>query len=156
MAVDRLRDHTIVILDTNALYMPFQFKLNLDSELSRLLGVYEIIIPTCVLSEARSLEPHEKFGKPALKLALSKVQPKWYLDFEAELDATRDPEHDSTDDRGISSVDRVILTIALAIKGIVVTNDKISLKEGKAQGVRGANDLAEGKEVFAIHQRRVA
>ena len=136
MAVDRLRDHTIVILDTNALYMPFQFKLNLDSELSRLLGVYEIIIPTCVLSEASSLERHEKFGKPALKLALSKIQPRWYKDLEAELDTKQDSELGSTGDRGISSVDRVILTIALAIKGIVVTNDKIFLKELKAHGVR--------------------
>ena len=49
MAVDRIRNYPIIILDTNALFIPFEFRINLDSELKRLFGVYEIIIPTCVL-----------------------------------------------------------------------------------------------------------
>ncbi|MBA3043927.1 twitching motility protein PilT, partial [archaeon] len=41
----------IVILDSNALLMVFQFRINIESELSRLLGKYEIVIPTTVKNE---------------------------------------------------------------------------------------------------------
>ena len=54
MAADRIRN-TKVILDTNAVLMPFQFNINLDSELKRLLGQYEIIIPNIVIEELNNL-----------------------------------------------------------------------------------------------------
>ena len=125
MAINRLRDNPIIILDTNALFLPFQFKLNLDSELSRLIGVYELVIPSCVLSEIHRLHNTEKFGTLALKLALSRPQPDWYLKLETEIltDQASDdvfPELNKTDSN--------IIKIAKAISGIVVTNDKILLR----------------------------
>ncbi len=149
MAVDRLRNNTIVILDTNAIFMPFQFKLNLDSELSRLLGEYEIIIPTCILTELRALRDTEKFGKPALDLALSKPQPKWYSDLEAHL-----LEHPTIAHvRGAEEkTDNILLHIAQELNAIVVTNDKIllkRLKENKLQTIsmRGKKYLKLNSEV---------
>lgn len=53
-----------VVLDTNALIMPFQFKINLDDELQRIIGNPEIYVPSSVIHEL------ERMGrKDALKLA---------------------------------------------------------------------------------------
>ena len=35
-----------VVLDANALMMPFEYKINLDLELLRLLGEYEAYVPS--------------------------------------------------------------------------------------------------------------
>ena len=80
MAIDRLRNNKIIILDTNALFVPFKFKLNLDSELKRLFGDYQIIIPSCVLNELKRLSTREKFGAIAYELAQSKSAPGWYIE----------------------------------------------------------------------------
>ena len=132
MAVDRLRDYPVIILDSNALFMPFQFKLNLDSELTRLLGEYQVIIPSCVISEIRRLESKEKFGSSALKLALSKPQPNWYQEFEAKL--SEEPNTIRTPS-GFSQTDREIIKIAKAISGIVVTSDRSLLEQLHANGI---------------------
>lgn len=47
---------TKVILDTNALLMPFQFSLNLDDEIQRLVVDPQIYVPSSVMDELRSLE----------------------------------------------------------------------------------------------------
>lgn len=47
---------TKVILDTNALLMPFQFSLNLDDEIQRLVADPQIYVPSSVMDELRSLE----------------------------------------------------------------------------------------------------
>jgi len=41
----------LVLLDTNALLMPFQFQVHLEAELHRVLGDVEIAVPSPVLSE---------------------------------------------------------------------------------------------------------
>ena len=133
MAINRLRNNTIIILDSNALFMPFQFNLNLDSEFSRLFGDYEIIIPQCIISELRGLARTEKFGSSALQLALNKSQPHWYSDFESELNSRLDdtpelPEKNKTD--------QLLIKIAKEINGIVVTNDKALLSQLYAEGIR--------------------
>ena len=56
-----------VVLDANALMMPFQFKLNLDKELKRLLGEVPVFVPSSVLDELSHLETRE--AKAALALA---------------------------------------------------------------------------------------
>ena len=58
MASDRLcrdRKERIVILDTNALMMLFEFSIDLESELNRLLGANSIFVPTTVLDELKFL-----------------------------------------------------------------------------------------------------
>lgn len=76
MASDRIRgdrNKKIVILDSSAIMMLFEFSINLENELSRLLGGFHIIIPKPIVEELRLLAEHGKgkkrlIAKPALKL----------------------------------------------------------------------------------------
>ena len=75
MASDWLRQDrdTIILLDSNAVMMLFEFNLDLEGELTRLFGKFKIIIPKSVINEIKFLSEHEngrkKFiAKPALKL----------------------------------------------------------------------------------------
>ena len=91
---------TKVILDTNALLMPFQFGINLSTELKRLLGAFEIVVPSSVLDELKGLKP-KNLAKAAEALSLRfKV---W-----------------STEEKG----DEAIVSLAKELKAVVVTNDK--------------------------------
>ena len=62
---------TAVVADANALMMPFQFSINIDIELSRLLGNYEIVVPSSVIVELKrvALEQKASQAKGALRLA---------------------------------------------------------------------------------------
>jgi rRNA-processing protein FCF1 len=98
----------VVILDANALLMPFQFNINLDSELQRLVGECEILVPSSVLGELRKLESTTKEAKAALALAQK------YIITQVE-----------------GSGDQSILTLANDREGIVVTNDRGLIDELK-------------------------
>lgn len=88
-----------VVLDANAILMPFQFKVNLDNELKRLFGEIPVFVPSSVLGElANSMDKNAKAG-----LALAR---KYHI-VETEL-------------RG----DDAVLDIAQRRDAAVVTNDK--------------------------------
>ena len=55
---------TEVVLDTNALIMPFQFNINLDEEIERLVPNPDIYVPSSVTGELKKLK-----RKDALSLA---------------------------------------------------------------------------------------
>ena len=61
-----------VVADANALIMPFKDSINIDSELARLLGTYEIVIPAPILGELEKLAGSNKWAKMALSLARTK------------------------------------------------------------------------------------
>ncbi|MCD6370244.1 MAG: twitching motility protein PilT [Thermoplasmata archaeon] len=90
-----------VLLDSNALLMPFQYNLNLDSELTRLLGDYEVYVPSCVLGELRKLSKRRWEAKAALQLA------EKYTIVEVK----------NLGDKGV-------IEAAKKLKAVVVTNDK--------------------------------
>lgn len=56
-----------VVLDANSLMMPFQFRLNLDREISRLLGDLPVLVPSSVIDELSGLD--DAGAKAALALA---------------------------------------------------------------------------------------
>ena len=56
-----------VVLDANALLMPFQFKINIDIEIERLLGGVEVLVPSSVIDELKKLK--DKDAKAALSLS---------------------------------------------------------------------------------------
>jgi len=56
-----------VVLDTNALLMPFQFGINIDIEIRHLLGEVEVLVPSCAIIELKGLKAKE--AKAALSLA---------------------------------------------------------------------------------------
>jgi len=111
MASDRIRQDRkgkIVILDSSAIFMLFEFSVGLESELTRLLGEYHIVIPKPIFDEIKLLSEKGKgkkklIAKPALKLI---------KDFEI-VDA---------DD--VKCGDDAVLQLAKKLSGFVMTNDR--------------------------------
>jgi rRNA-processing protein FCF1 len=100
-----------VILDTNALLAQFQFKIDLESELLRLMGSYEIFIPDTVLDELKNIK--DKDVKAARKMA-----EKYEVVY--------------SEKKG----DEAILDLAEKMKAVVVTNDQELRKRLKKQGLK--------------------
>ena len=111
MASDRLwgnRDNKIVILDSSALMMLFEFSIDLEKELTRILGNYHIVVPQGIINELEFLIKNgsgkrQRIAKPALKLAKN-------------YDVVKNNEDEMGDDS--------ILTLARKTGGMVLTNDK--------------------------------
>ena len=102
----------IVVLDANALMMPFQFNINLDLELERLLGPCEVLVPSSVIRELEGMQRREKHAKAALALA------EKYEEIE-------------TSGRG----DQGVIDAASSEGGVVVTNDKELIRALKDAGM---------------------
>jgi uncharacterized protein len=109
MASDRIRrdrDAKLVILDSNAIMMLFEFSIDLEGELTRLLGKYHIIIPTPIVRELEFLSKNG-IGNKKMK---AKASLKFIEKFE-----TIDVDEKNGDDS--------IIELAKKTKVIVVTND---------------------------------
>ena len=110
MAFDRPRGNTdikTVVIDSSAIMMLFEFSIDLENELTRLLGAYKIIVPRSVINELKFLANNAKgkkkqIAKPALKLA---------EDFELVNDTSK-------------NADDAVLAIAKKQKAVVFSNDK--------------------------------
>jgi rRNA-processing protein FCF1 len=102
----------VVILDANALLMPFQFKINLDTELLRLIGDCEVLVPSSVIGELKRARKTNKNANAALTLA------EKYTVHEVE-----------------GSGDDSLLELASDMKGIVITNDKGLIQRLKRSGI---------------------
>ena len=66
MASDRIwrdRSKKTVILDSNAIMMLFEFQINLEEELTRLIGKYRIIVPQPIYDELVFLSENGKGSK---------------------------------------------------------------------------------------------
>ncbi len=105
----------IVLLDANALLMPFQFRLNLEAELRRLLGDVDIAVPTPVLEELRLLATHDRDAKAGERLAA---------------------KYRAIDGHG--AADDALLGLGAELHAVVVTNDQPLLDRLKASGVARA------------------
>ncbi len=92
--------------------MPFQFRLNLESELRRILGEVDIAVPSPVLEELRLLATHDRNAHAAERLAA---------------------KFRTVEGRG--SADDALLDLALAHRAVVVTNDQPLLDRLKREGV---------------------
>lgn len=88
-----------VVLDTNALLMPFEMKMNLDLSVSRLLGDVDFVVPGPLIGELKHLD--NKYANAALQLA-------------------RKYEIIPTEATG----DNAVIELALRTGGYVLTNDK--------------------------------
>lgn len=110
MASNRLwgdRIHKTVILDSSAILMLFEFAIDLEKELTRLLGSYHIVVPTPIVRELEFLSENGKGKKKAKAKASLKLIKKY----------------DTIDVEGRNGDDSV-LELAKKINGIVVTNDR--------------------------------
>ena len=111
------KNRQTVILDTNGLLMLFQFHINLESELDRLLGLYNIVIPSVVINELSKLSSSVPEAKAALKLAQK------YNVLQVE------------ERNNMATIDDVILDQAHILNAMVVTNDKELRKKLKQKGL---------------------
>ncbi len=101
-----------IVLDANALMMPFQFRVNLDAELKRLVGDSEIFVPSSVVNELRHLSKGSRVAKAALELS------KKYELVEVETKG-----------------DEAVIEVAASLRATVVTNDARLLAILKEQGI---------------------
>lgn len=92
--------------------MPFQFRINLETELRRLMGEVDLAVPTPVLEELRLLATHDRDARAAERLAGR------YRAVEA---------HGSADD--------ALLELAASLHAVVVTNDQPLLDRLKREGL---------------------
>lgn len=121
MASDRLRGNsnvTPVFLDTNAVFTIFEFSLDVESELSGLLGSFTIYIPLAVVHEIEIILENGK-GK-------QKFLAKPSLQFIKRYSIWDHPKYDTADD--------ALLYEAEKNGAVVVTNDgelRNRLKERK-------------------------
>ncbi|MFO7990711.1 MAG: twitching motility protein PilT [Thermoplasmata archaeon] len=116
---------TEVVLDANALIMPFDSSINLDDELERVIGNPKIYVPSSVIDELNALE-----RKDALKLA--------------ERYKTIDVEE---------SKDTGVLEAAEKLDAVIVTNDRGLLERARKKGLavaflRGISHLELIGEIF--------
>ena len=110
MASDRLwgdRIHKIVILDSSAILMSFEFSIDLENELTRLLGRYHIVIPVPIVRELELLSERGSGEKKAKAKASLKLIERY-----------------DTVDVDEKNGDNSIIKLANKTKGIVVTNDR--------------------------------
>jgi len=107
-----------IVLDANALLMPFQFRVNLDRELRRLFGEVPVFIPSSVLGELHNSE--DRNAKAALALA------RKYQIVETEL-------------RG----DDAVIEVAERRSAAVVTNDRGLIARLRAKRIQVVRLRAE-------------
>lgn len=137
MASDRIRGYsniTLVFLDTNAIFSLFEFSIDLESELTRLLGAHKIIIPEAVVHEIELLREkgrgnQKKVAQPALKY-IKKYPVFSHVSFE--------------------SADDALVELASAKDAVVVTNDKQLLNRLKEKGI--SRVFLRGKQQFVFEQ----
>ena len=99
--------HKTVILDSSAIMMCFEFSVDLEKELTRLLGSYHIVIPSSIIRELEFLSKNGK-GKKKMKAKASLKL--------AERYESIDVDEKNADDS--------LVELARRMNGVVVTNDK--------------------------------
>jgi len=92
--------------------LPFQFRINLDAQLARLLGAYDVFVPSSVIRELGRVARRDRKAKGALALAAKY----------AVYDTTK------TGDAGV-------VAAAEALQAYVVTNDRGLLTVLQARGI---------------------
>ena len=105
-----------VVLDTNALFFPFQFKVNLEDEITSLIGGCDILVPRVVLKELKNLqEKGNKQAGAAMKYA-------------ERFEVLKGPSGEIGD--------TFILAAALKVEGILVTSDRELIGRAKEEGLQ--------------------
>lgn len=106
-----------VVLDANALLVPFEQGIRIEEELERLLGPYEALVPESVLKELAVLAATAKGQRAAnAKLALSLSQRFAYRP-------------------GTASGDNAVLQLARQERAMVFTNDRALLRRSLEAGL---------------------
>ena len=133
MAFNRLwgdRIHHIVILDSSAILMMFEFSFDFEDELTRLLGAHHIVVPSAIIQELQVLSKQGEGKKHRNAAAALKLIIKY--------DVVETKEQDG---------DNAVVAVAQSTKGVAVTNDIALRRKLKALSIpviflRGKKKLA--------------
>ncbi len=106
-----------VILDTNFLMMPFQFKVDIEKELNRLLDVkFEICVPKSVIKELEGLKKSKEIKtRKTANMALEYAKRFKIIDVDKK-------------------VDEALVELGMNKNNIIATNDKQILKKLRKVG----------------------
>ena len=122
MASDRIRGNRAtktVVLDSSAILMVFEFSVDIEKELTRLIGSFEIIVPKTIFKELINLSVHgsgkkKQIAKPALRLVER---------YEIVEDTSR-------------FGDDSVIELAKKYNGIIFSNDKELRKKAKEENLK--------------------
>ncbi len=122
MASNRLRKNSIlkiVVFDSNAILMLFEYNINLKKELTKLLGSYEIVVPSKIVEELKFLSEKGKGKKKQLaKPALLLIE-NYNIFFDNSKNA-----------------DDAVLNVAKKLNGVIFSNDKELKKRAKKEKIK--------------------
>lgn len=107
MAFNRIWSFKTVILDSSAVLMIFEFSVDLEAELTRLLGRHKAVIPKSVFDELRFLSQQQDGRRRQIAKAAMQFIKKF------EIVNTK-----------IENADDAIFNLAKDTDWVVVTNDK--------------------------------
>jgi uncharacterized protein len=108
----------LVVLDTNALLMPFERRVRIEEELERLLGPFEALVPTPCIQELERIASEERGGR--------RDRAKMALQYATRFQRV---EH-------APPADYAALRIAVERGACLFTNDAELVKRAHRQGVR--------------------
>lgn len=119
-----------VILDSSAILMLFEFAIDLEGELTRLLGIYRIVVPLAIKEELNVLATRKTSRKAQMAKAALQLIAHY-------------PVVPTTE----KTADDSVLSLALRMQGIVLTNDLELRQRAKKSGLsviflRGKKQLA--------------
>lgn len=115
-----------VVLDTNAVLLPFTDGTDLHEELARLLGTVDLVVPTSVLPELEALRQ----GEGATAQAAQAAQ-RWLR--RCRIEPTDLPGDDG------------VLDVARRLDAPVVTNDRRLARECRRSGIRVVRSRGHGR-----------
>ena len=135
MASNRLWGNTnrkLVILDTSAIMMVFEFFIDIEKEIEKLIGKYDILIPSAVINELELLSKNiSQTKRKKAKMALKYLENKEYTIIKSREE----------------NADESVLTNAIEYKSYVITNDRPLIKKLKEEGIRVIS-LRSNKKLF--------
>lgn len=117
---------TFVVIDTNALLLPFTDGTDLEGGLEALVGAHERVVPAPVMEELARLASEEGMRGQAAKGALR-------LAARARIEATHLPGDDG------------VLEVARRLAAVVVTNDRALQQECARSGLRCVASRGHGR-----------
>ena len=105
----RNRNIKTVILDTSAIFMFFEFSINIEQEILNLIGKFRIVIPTPIFNEIKLLSEigNEKKRRIA-KSSLNLIKKKKYEIIDLNIKKNGDDS---------------VIEYASILNGLVITND---------------------------------
>jgi uncharacterized protein len=107
---------SVVVLDTNALLFPFQFKVSIEEKIIDLIGGCKILVPSVVNYELKLLAARGVGGAAA---AIRYAERFEILDCDPDL-----------------SGDTAILEASMKVNGILVTSDRGLIARAKEAGLK--------------------